>query len=235
MTEWVAYIDESGSGLKSEKGPNRFVLACVAGSTDALGELEEKIRRLKLDLVPGADPAKWELHAGDMFHGRGGSPLGSMSTQQNMRVMRQIIDIVCGCNVVLFNIIVTGARMRRKRVTDAKIAEHATSLLVERLGRFAAERGDGVTLRMVSDNVVERNRLAMRRALVRWKARQPAPLGGNLQVTEIAFMDSRSSALVQVADAIAYIINRHAGGDALFDEMFGLVESKAWRHHGREG
>ncbi|MCY4252945.1 MAG: DUF3800 domain-containing protein [Thaumarchaeota archaeon] len=233
MTEWEAYVDESGSGLKSEMGPNRFVLACVAGSPKALGELEEKIRRLKLELVPRADPAKWELHAADMFHGRGDSPLGSMSTEQNMRVMRQIMDIVCGCDVVLLNITVMGTRMRGKRVTDVRIAEQATVRLVERLEQLAIERGDGTTLRVVSDNVVERNRFAMRRALARRETRHPALSEGARRVTEIAFVDSRSSALVQVADAIAYIINRHKGGDAAFGCLFRLVERKVWRRRGR--
>lgn len=80
MPEWVAYVDESGNRAGSAGGPDYFVLAGVAGSQGALGELAERARRLKLDLVPHADPADWELHAGDMFHDRDDSPLGSMST-----------------------------------------------------------------------------------------------------------------------------------------------------------
>jgi len=73
--EWVAYVDESGSRVGARGGPGRFVLACVAGSPEAIAGLAESVRRLKLELVPKIDPADWELHAGDMFHGRGGSPL----------------------------------------------------------------------------------------------------------------------------------------------------------------
>ncbi|RNJ71837.1 MAG: DUF3800 domain-containing protein [Thaumarchaeota archaeon S15] len=233
MAEWEAYVDESGSRLSARQGKSRFVLACVAGSPRALGELEGKIQRLKLELVPGADPAKWELHASKMFHNIGDSPLGSMSTEQNMRVMRKIMDIVCGCDVMLFNIVIMGTRMHGKRATDTRIVEHATALLVEKLEQLAAGQGAGTTLRVISDNVLEKTRLAMKRALARRAARRSAPLEGARRVTGIMFVDSRSSALVQVADAIAYIINRHEGGDAAFGCLFRLVERKVWRSRGR--
>lgn len=147
-----------------------------------------------------------------------------------MCVIRKIVDIVCGCDIVVFNVVVMGARMHGKRITDDRITEHAT-LLVERLEGFAAEQGGETTPRVVSDNVVERNRLAMKRALMRRATTRSAPFQGTRRVTEITFVDSLSSALVQVADAIAYIINRHMGGDAMFDELFWLVERKVW-HHG---
>lgn len=208
------------------------MLACVAGSPKALAELEEKIRRLKLELAPKADPAGWELHAGDMFHNRGGSILGLLETKKQMAIMRRIVDIVRGCDVVLFYIVVMGTRMHGKRATHARVVEHATALLVERLEQFAQEQGEGVTLRVVSDNAREHQRLAMERALERRATRRSPPLGRR-RVTLIEFADSLSNGLVQVADALAYIINRHAGGDAAFGEMFRDIRRKTWRRRGR--
>jgi len=85
-------------------------------------------------------------------------------------------------------------------------------------------------LRIVSDNVFERSRLAMKKALAKWASVGLAQQGGARRVTGIEFVDSRSSALVQAADAIAYIINRYSGGDEEFGGMFRDIGRKAWRH-----
>lgn len=227
MSDWVAYVDESGSGMGQGSGPRRFVLACVAGSPAAIEDLAEKVRRLKLELVPGIDPSDWELHAGDMFHDRGGSPLGSLGMETKMPIMRRIANIVRDSDVVPLGVVLTGASMHGKRATDAKIIAHATSLLAERLERLAQGVGDRVTLRLVSDNAPEGQRLAMKRALDRQAGGWPPSRGGARAVTGIEFVDSLRNALVQVADALAYIINRHAGGDAMFEELFGIVDRKA--------
>lgn len=225
MPEWIAYVDESGSGFGIGGGPSRLVLACVAGHPAEIARLEERIRRFKLELVPRADPANWELHSVAMFHDRG-SPLGSMSTKRNMSVMQKIVDIVCESGVVTFSIVVTGAKMRRKRVTDAKVVGHAMALLAERLELLAQEIGEGTTMRVISDNMPAARRLAMKRALAS---------GVTPHVTRIEFVDSRSSAAIQAVDALAYSINRHAGGDAAFRGLSGDIERKAWRRSGARG
>jgi len=222
MPEWVAYVDESGSGLGQKGGSGRFVLACVAGSPAAIAALAENIRRLKLELAPELDPADWELHAGEMFHARGSSPLGSMGMERQMRVMSRIVDIVCDSDVVVFSIVVTGAKMRGKRATDARVAGHAMSILAERLELLALGLGDRTTLRVVSDNAPEAHRVAMEKALAR---------DGTPHVTGIEFVDSRSSATVQAVDALAYTINRHMGGDAMFGKAFRNIERKTLRRH----
>lgn len=221
MPEWVAYVDESGSGLGQRGGSGRFVLACVVGSPAVIAALAEKIRRLKLELVPVLDPVDWELHAGEMFHDRGSSPLGSIGTKRQMDVMRRIVDVVCDSDVVVFSIVVTGARMHGKQVTDAKIAGHAMALLAERLEQLTQELGDGTTLRVVSDNAPEAHRIAMKGALAR---------DGTPHVVGIEFVDSRSSATIQAVDALAYTINRHMGGDAAFGKAFRNIERKTRRH-----
>jgi len=136
MPEWHAHVDESGGRLGIRGGQGRLVLACIVGTPDSLAELAKKIRRLKLELVPHADPADWVLHAGDMFHGRGDTPLGSIGKARKMGVMRRIVDIVCDSDVVPFGVIITATSMHGKSVTDARIVGHATKLLIERLERF---------------------------------------------------------------------------------------------------
>jgi len=219
MAEWAAHVDESGSGPGARGKPGRFVLACIAGSPEAIAGIEERIRRLKPGLVPGLDPADWELHAGDMFHGRMASPLGSMTTAEKMAVMRRIVDIVRDSDAVTFIVAVTGVRTRGRGASTTRTAGHAMALLADRLEGFARGRGR-MTLRVVSDNAPEGQRLAMARALGRRDARA---------VTGIEFADSRPGAMLQVADAMAYAINRDMGGDTRFRGMHGDIRGKAWR------
>lgn len=73
MQEWTAHIDESGNRDGSVHGSGHFVITGVAGNPGSLDELAERIPRLKLELVPHANPVDWELHAREMFHDCGGS------------------------------------------------------------------------------------------------------------------------------------------------------------------
>lgn len=166
MAGWVAHVDESGSGPDIRGGPGRFVLACIAGSPETITGINEKIRRLKLRLVPGLDPADWELYAADMFHNRGGSPLGSMGIERQMSVMRSIVDIVCGSDVVLFKAVVMLAHKRGKRAIKARAVRRAMGILVGQLEQIAGQK-EGVTFHIVSDHVHEKHRLAMKGALER--------------------------------------------------------------------
>ena len=217
MPRWDAHVDESGSRLDASGGQGRFVLVCMAGSPAAISGLVEKIRRLKLELVPGADPANWELHAGDMFHDRGGSPPGSLTTEEKMSIMRRIVAIVCDGDIALFGISIMRQGAGRRGATDARTAERATAILVERLEWLAGAHGGEVTLRVVSDNVRERRRLAMSRALEQRAAGRGPPRGTARAVTGIEFVDSRSSA-----------------ADAAFGGMFGDTRQKA-RADGNRG
>lgn len=236
MQEWAAYIDESGNRGGVEGGSDYFVVAGVVGGPAALDELAGRIRRLKLELVPHADPADWELHAREMFHDHSGSFLGSMSTEEKMSVMRKMVDIVCGCDVVPLGAAVSNKKMRKGGSSAARITEHAMVLPVELLERLAQGMGDGTALKVVSDTTHKKYRLAMERALSqRVTGRVRLPPGGERRVTRIEFVGSRSSALVQVADAIAYIIHRHVRGDAMFGELFGDIRRKSRLPQGQGG
>lgn len=229
MSEWTAYIDESGNRTGAVDGSDYFVFAEIAGSPGTLDELTKRVRQLKLNLVPNTDLADWELHAGALFHDRDGSPLGYMGMDNKISVMRDIVDLVSDSDVALFGVAVMSKRLRRKNATAAKITKNAAALLVEQLESFVKELGNKTTLKIVSDSTHKKYRLAMERALSRrMTGRTKLPPGGRRHVTRIEFVDSRSSTLVQVADAIAYIIHRYIGGDGRLVDMFEAIERQAW-------
>lgn len=228
MAGWVAYVDESGSRTGARGKPGWFVLACVAGSPPAIADLAGKIRNLKLGLVPGKDPASWELHAVGMFHDRGGSPLRSIGRDAQMDAMQKIVDIVCDSDIVLFKAVVPAERRQGKRATEAKTVRHATEIIVDQMEKFAERKGD-VTFRIVSDHVHEKHRLAMKGAIERRAPESSPKSRARRRVTGIGFVDSRSSEIVQAVDGVAYMINRNVGGDARFGALARDIERKASR------
>lgn len=216
MPEWHAHVDESGGGLGGH-GRRRPVLACVAGSPSPLSELAEKTQRLGLGPVPRAGPAGGEPHAGNMFRGRGGTPLGSMGMKRKMGVMRSVVGIVCACGGAVWGRHCRGKALER-RPARAGVIRHASALLVERLGRFGQGRGEGTTMRVISDAMPKRRRLAMRGALAR---------SGGLVVAGMGFVGSRLGAAAQAADMVACATNRRVGGDAGFRGVCGGMARKA--------
>jgi len=124
-------------------------------------------------------------------------------------------------------------RKRGKRAAEAKAAELAMGTLVGCLGRLAELKG-GTTIRIVPGNICEKRRLAMKGALDRRALGRPSKPRARGRAAGIRFVDSLSSEIVQAADGLACIINRHEGGDARFGGMFGDIERQAGRA-GRPG
>jgi len=229
MPGLVAYVDESGNrgGVAGEG--DHFVLGCVAGDRGALADLAGGLQRLKLDLAPRADPAGWELHARDIMRGRAGPSLRIRAVDDRIGVLRRVVGVVCEHDVTLFGVVVRSSEVRWKHARASKNTEYATSLLVERLGGFARAQGPDTTCRVVSDNVREKYRLHMTRAVYGPAAGRLSPLRGARRVTGIAFVDSRTSPFVQAADSVAFALNRHAGGDARFGGMLESIRGRSWR------
>jgi len=84
--------------------------------------------------------------------------------------------------------------------------------------------------RAVSGDMPERHRPAMRAAMRRGaKGNLGTFQGRDTRVTGTSFVDPRSSETVQAVDGVAYIMNRHEGGDARFGGLARDIEQKAAR------
>lgn len=215
----AAYLDESGTRGGAD---GHFVLACVAGDEGSIARLAGGLRGVKLGLVPGADPDAWEFHAREIMHGGGGTPLRRRDGRERAAAIRMAVSAVCASGAAPAAVAVRNAGPGRPWASRA--TRRASSILVARLERLAAARG--MPCRVVSDSVRGGHRRDMERALLR------AARG---RVTGIEYVDSRASAPVQAADALAYAVGRHMAGDARFGEAFAEVERCAWLNGGWGG
>jgi len=230
MPRWDAHVDESGSRLDASGGQGRFVLVCMAGSPAAISGLVEKIRRLKLELVPGADPANWELYAGDMFHARRLSPRLPDHGRKNVHHAQDCGHRVRRRHCAVWNLYhaAGGGQTRRHGCQDCR-ARHSDSRRAPGVacrgtwGRGDAARGIGQRKGKATPGNVKGAGTARGRTGA--APRNSARRDGN-RVCGLA---------IQAADAIAYIINRHVGGDAAFGGMFGDIRQKARADGSRGG
>jgi len=229
MQGLAAYVDESGSRSGTGEGGDYFVLGCIVGSPDSLGDLSERIRRLKLELVPNADPMNWELHAVEIMHERGNGILGHMNMKQKLSIMRRIVDVVCDCDVYLFEVVINSAELHRKHAKESKITRYAMARLMDLLEKFVEGQGLSATCRIVSDNTLEKHRLAMKHALDQHVRRLTSSGGGASRLAGIEFIDSKSDAIIQAVDTIAYSVRRHEGGDTRFRELREAIRRKTRR------
>lgn len=223
-TEWVAHIDESGRD--GEDG--HLVLACVMTRREDLARLAGGICELKRRLAPARDPCAWELHAREIMRGPGSrgtpGPLRPRTPAEGIAILGSVIDTVCGAGVTILCVTV---RKRRGAIGLA------ATLLLERVELFLRSRGEGQTARIVSDEMIDCDRQAVDRAVAdSMRGRNPRSLVRTERITRIEHVNSADSELVQAADVVAYVANRHVAGDAAMGDIFRRIDGKIW--HGGE-
>ena len=225
MVEWTAYIDESGRDGQSD----HFVIACIIGSPKTMAVLVKAIRGFKRGLAPKCDPDLWELHGQNIMHGfEPGIRLGSVyipgrgprmrDPTQKIAVFNSAINTVCEFDLTVFGIFVPN-KQTSKKYKD-KVLELTTTILFEQLEQFAQTKPVGA-IRIVSDSVLPNNQQTITTSFN--NSRQGNNTISKIKtshLTEIDYIDSKNSVLIQTADLLAYVINRYRNGDDRFEKMF---------------
>jgi len=224
--EWVAYMDESGNrtGKDIVGESDLFVLACVTGSPDTLARLADMVRGMKRGLAPGFSPDQWELHGKEIVHGpeKGPfrAPLLARTVPKKTAILQSIADIVHEVGADIIVAVVPCKKIRKNHGKD-HVMEYAMTMLLERLELLARMRGAGV-VRIVSDEMRRGDQERVAAILSNMSLGHSAISGVRAtRLSGIEYVSSMSSVLNQVADVVAYTINRHGGGDEELAGVFG--------------
>jgi len=225
-TRWVAYIDESGNktGKDIDEEGDLFVLACVTGSPDTLARLADMVEGMKRGLAPGFSPSQWELHGKEIMHGpekkSRQTPRLARTIPKKIAILRGIADIVHEVGADIIVAVVPSKEIRKIHGKDHVMA-HAIIILLERLERFARLRGIN-ELHIVSDEMRIRDQERANTILSNMSSgRSSISSVRAMRLSGIEYVSSMSSVLNQVADVVAYTINRHGGGDEELAGVFG--------------
>jgi len=215
--KWVAYMDESGNrtGKDIEGESDLFVLACVTGSPDTLARLADMVRGMKRGLAPGFSPDRWELHGKEIVHGpeKGPfrAPLLARTVPKKIAILRGIADIVHEVGADIIVAVVPCKKIRRDHGKN-HVMEYAMAMLLERLELLARVRGVDV-VRIVSDEMRRGDQERAAAILSSMSLGHSAISSVRAtRLSGIEYVSSMSSVLNQVADVVAYAINRSGGG-----------------------
>lgn len=221
-------MDESGNrtGKDIKEEGDLFVLACVTGSPDTLARLVDMIRGMKRGLAPNSSPDSWELHGKEIMHGAGKksawTPLRARTVPKKIAIMQGIVDIVHELDVDVIVAVVPSKKIRRNH-GKGSVMENAMTMLLERLEMFARLRGVG-EVRIVADEMRGGDQERASAILSDMASGHSAISSMRAsRLSGIEYVSSMSSVLNQVADIVAYIINRRGGGDRNLDGVFGVL------------
>lgn len=237
---WVAYMDESGNrtGKDIREEGDLFVLACVTGSPDTLARLADAVRGMKRGLAPSFNPDLWELHGKEIMHGPEKkprrAPLLARTIPKKIAILQGIADIVHELNVDIVVAVVPSKQIRKSH-GKYHVMEHAMTVVLERLETYARLHGID-ELRIVSDEMRGGDQERVSAILSNMSSGRSAISGMRAaHLSGIEYVSSMSSVLNQVADVVAYTINRHGGGDGGLADVFDTLSGSIRTGLAREG
>lgn len=192
------------------------------------------IDEVKLDLFAGLDPDSWELHAYDMWNSRGdfSGDDRSLNLAGKREVFSKAVEGIAGLGVTLVSIVVWKDRLP-DGLSSLRIRALSWRLLVERFEAYLRARGGEDLGVVVSDASNRTTEAEIKRALKAPEARIGRHKSRrSLVLEDVFFWDSRTEPLIQGADMVAYILQKHCRGDPSFAGWFDALKPCMWRQGG---
>jgi hypothetical protein len=217
---YVLYVDESGShGLTNNN--QAYVLAGVAiheADVVALGAALHGI--VERALPPGADPARYELHAAELRRPSGRSSWGEIDGNVRRSVLERALTTIASFSELDAN---QPLRLFIEVLKPGARREHdAYGRLLNRFDDWLAAKDERAIV--ISD--VSKREQEIQNWARRWQAAR-SQWGQLDRVVEVPlFADSRASRLLQAADLAAWTTWRRFGVDPYDDHWWQIIEAR---------
>ena len=231
------FVDDSGSTRPyragSRGGGNVHILSGMIVHERDLRGAQEAMDEAKRDLFAGSDPESWELHAYDVWN-NGGDFSGddrSLNLARKMEVFSRAVEGIAGSGATLVSIVVWKDRLP-DGLSSLRIRALSWRLLVERFEAYLAARGGEDLGIVVSDASNHTTEAEIKGALRAPEARIGRHKSKRSLVLDVLFWDSRTDPLIQGADMVAYILQKHCRGDMSFAGWFDALKPCMWKQGG---
>ena len=226
----LLYIDESGA----INDPNQpfFVLAGLSIFERKTHWIEQRLNEVAARFDP-TNPHNLELHGSPMRSGRDGWKSYPLPDRLKAIEDSLTLGVVANCpkGVRLF-----GAVIRKAALPGVDPVEHAFEQIASRfdlfLKRLYAKYQDPQRGIIIFDKSTTERRI---QTLAREFKYNGHTWGRTKNYAEVpVFLDSKASRLIQLADLVAYAINRHyaQGDDSLFKIIRDCFDSEGGVNHG---
>lgn len=233
---YYMFVDESGSPLIPRVGARSgdiFLQCGLIVHAANVHEARAAVDRAKRELFGDKDPMKWELHAYEIWRGRGrfSKDLRITDTDEKLKVFARSVRAIQESKAVLVSVII-----RKDRLTSGHrdLLKLSWMMITERFEQYLANHGDGEHGVIIADasgrgteSKIANLMLDMSIGMGRRRGRP------TLVSTDVDFVNSLDEPLVQAADMAAYITHKSYRGYALFKGLFDALVPCMWQHNGK--
>jgi len=203
---YYSYIDASGSRLR--KDPENFALTSVTINQSCLEYMNQKINKIKKKEFPEYDPNKIELHAKDMIQRNGF--FKNIPITQIYQLLDKTFEFLSKPEVDYF--LVASVIKKELMYESTGIEEWAYKFVLERINKniefLNKQNNTSEKCNLIIDTESERNFMISNRIN---RILKQGTEYSNLELInkDIAFLDSKSSNMLQITDCISYAIRKY--------------------------
>lgn len=208
---WLSFLDESGNTGRKLDDPDQPIhwMAAVLVPEDKVLSLT-----LALDGVVagiGGIPVETELHGAELFGGDG--PWKGVNPAARVTAYEAALGLLAPNECVVAHSSIAKQRLAGSNSIATSPHVMAFQFLVEKLDRLAQQQADPLRQRLllIADETDEHDSFQV--DLINDMQRQAAGIGGGGMLTRVLdtvhFVDSKKSRGVQLADLVAYALNRN--------------------------
>ena len=231
------FVDDSGDTRPyraGQRGGSVHILSGLIVHERGLRGARESIGNAKRGLFAGSDPESWELHAYDVWNGKGDflEEDRSLNLEKKKEVFSRAVEGIAKSGVVVISVVIWKNRLPAG-MGSQRIRALAWRLLVERFEAYLGAKGGGDLGIVISDASTRTAEAEIKEAFRDTTARIGLHKRRHGLVLEyVVFADSRSEPLIQGADVAAYILQKQCYGDPSFTGWFDALGQSMWREGG---
>lgn len=225
---YLIYVDESGT-VSLNDGTKLYVLASIIIHEYKWMEINEKIEQLKLKFFPNCNPGDFEFHMSNITHKTG--VFKEKPKNELFKIVREVFNLISEIDCTIICVVI----MKELIGNPKKIEYMSLKYLLERFERNLEEKNKdkqnkdfGLVFMDRIERCVDFNRFKTIRDVK--KQINDIYRKETFVIEDPVFVDSQYRSLIQLADAIAFCVQRTFQESnektQLFKESFELIRDK---------
>ena len=229
---YFMYVDGSGqTKIKRSSNENGFyVLSGIIVHERDWKEIENSLQSLKRELFSQHNPDDWELHAFQIWNNKGF--FKNINLPKKKEIFSKLIALILDSEITIINSVIIKDQLK-VRYTTPKTMEYSWTFLIERYEHFLfdkpSETNNGLVFIDSSTKTPESEIKDLIYKLVRrgstWQYIEHV-------IEDPIFLKSDRRNLIQLADMVAYCVNRHEKNDPNFGNWFNDLKTKMYQPNG---
>ena len=234
---YLMFVDDSGDTrphrASARRGSVHILSGLIVHERDLHGA-RVSVNGAKREIFAGLDPERWELHAYDIWNGKGdfSGENRSLNLEKKKAAFSSAVRGITESGATLTSVVIWKNLLPAGQ-GSLRIRALVWRLLVERFEAYLEAKGGKDLGMVVSDASTRTAEVEIKEAFRDTTTRIGLHKRQRGLVLEyVVFADSRNEPLIQGADTAAYILQKHCYGDTSFAGWFDALGQSMWRQGG---